>query len=146
MLKPNIKYKVTLTEEEREFLRQLVKKGNTSGHRIRHAQILPALDETPENEHWTDARIGAAYGCREQAVGKPRKRFVERGFDAALERKKRATPPWIKIDGEAEVWSWVAQRKRKPRCDGNSPRRTQGSDCGICIHGFSFRGALGKNR
>jgi len=103
MLKPNIKYKVTLTEEEREFLRQLVKKGNTSGHRIRHAQILLALDETPENEHWTDARVGAAYGCREQAVGKLRKRFVEQGFDAALERKKRETPPWIKIDGEAEA-------------------------------------------
>ena len=29
MLKPNIEYKVTLTAEEREFLRQLVKKGNT---------------------------------------------------------------------------------------------------------------------
>ena len=44
MLKPNIKDKVTLTEEKREFLRQLVKKGNTASHRIRHAQILLALD------------------------------------------------------------------------------------------------------
>jgi hypothetical protein len=32
-----------------------------------------------------------------------RKVFVEEGFQAALERKKRATPPRIKIDGEAEA-------------------------------------------
>ena len=54
MLKPNIKYKVALTGEECEALKKLVKKGRTADHRIRHAQILLALDEIPENEHWTD--------------------------------------------------------------------------------------------
>lgn len=103
MLSPNIKYRVTLTEEEREYLRKLVKKGNTAGYRIRHAQILLALDEIAENAHWSDARIGDAYGCRTRAVGVLRKRFVEEGFEAALERKKRETPPFIKIDGEAEA-------------------------------------------
>jgi len=33
MLKPNIKYKVTLTEEEYEFLWKPIKKGKTAGHR-----------------------------------------------------------------------------------------------------------------
>ena len=103
MLKPNIKYRVTLTGEEREYLRKLVKKGNTAGCRIRHAQILLALDEIPDNEQWTDAKIGDAYGARQRAVGVLRKRFVEEGFQAALERKKRETPPVIKIDGEAEA-------------------------------------------
>jgi hypothetical protein len=70
MVKPNIKYRVTLTGEEREFLQRLVKKGNTAGYRIRHAQILLALDEIPANAHWSDARIGEAYGARQQAVGK----------------------------------------------------------------------------
>jgi hypothetical protein len=32
-----------------------------------------------------------------------RKTFVEEGFQAAPERKKRGTPPRIKIDGEAEA-------------------------------------------
>jgi len=103
MLKPNIKYRVTLTGEERETLQRLIKKGNTAGYRIRHAQMLLALDEIPANEHWTDAKIGDAYGARQQAVGVLRKRFVEEGFEAALERKKRETPPKIKIDGEAEA-------------------------------------------
>ena len=103
MLKPNIKYRVTLTAEERETLQRLVKKGNTAGYRIRHAQMLLALDEIPANDHWTDAKIGDAYGARQQAVGVLRKRFVEEGFEAAVERKKRETPPRIKIDGEAEA-------------------------------------------
>jgi len=103
MNKPNIKYRVTLTEEERGYLQTLIQKGNTAGYRIRHAQIMLALDEIPANEHWSDARIAAAYGCRERAVGVLRKRFVEEGFEAALERKKREIPPVIKIDGEAEA-------------------------------------------
>jgi hypothetical protein len=103
MLKPNIKYRVNLTGEERDFLQKLIKKGKTAGYRIRHAHIMLALDEIKGNEHWTDEKIGQAYGVRQQAVGILRKRFVEEGFNAALERKKRETPPWIKIDGEAEA-------------------------------------------
>jgi hypothetical protein len=104
MVKPHIKYRVTLSKEERGFLQKLIRKGNIAGYKIRHAQTLLALDEIPENDHWSDERIGAAYGCREQAVGKLRKRFVEEGLEACLEHKKRETPPsQIKIDGEAEA-------------------------------------------
>jgi hypothetical protein len=45
MLKPNIKYRVNLTGEERYLLHRLIQKGNTAGYRIRHAHILLALDE-----------------------------------------------------------------------------------------------------
>jgi hypothetical protein len=103
IIKPNIKYRVTLSEEEREKLQDMIRKGKTAGYRIRHAQILLALDEIPENELWTDEKIGKAYGATTRAIGMMRKRFVEEGFEAALERKKRETPPWIKIDGEAEA-------------------------------------------
>jgi len=104
IIKPNIKYRVTLTGEERDFLQQLVRKGKTAGYRIRHAQLLLALDEIPANENWTDKKIGVAYGTHIRTVVNMRKRFVEEGFHAALERKKRETPPSIiKIDGEAEA-------------------------------------------
>ncbi|MDR2552375.1 MAG: helix-turn-helix domain-containing protein [Treponema sp.] len=103
MVKPHIKYRVTLTGAERQTLQQLVKKGNTAGYRIRHAHILLALDEIAANKHWSDERIGVAYGCRQRSIGELRKRFVEAGFEAALERKQRETPPRIKIDGEAEA-------------------------------------------
>ena len=103
IIKPNIKYRVTLTTEEREFLRKLIQKGNTAGYRICHAQLLLALDEIPDNESWTDEKIARAYDVHMRTIGNLRKRFVEEGFAAALERKKRETPPRIKIDGEAEA-------------------------------------------
>ena len=103
MLKPNIKYRVTLTEEEREILKNLIQKGHTAGYRIRHAQILLALDEIPANESWTDEKTAQAYGSHIRSIGNIRKRFVQEGFQAALERKKRLVPPVLKIDGEAEA-------------------------------------------
>jgi hypothetical protein len=103
MLKPNIKYRVTLTGEEREALKKLIQKGHTAGYRIRHAQILLALDEIPANESRTDRTIAAAYRSNMRSIGNLRKRFVEEGFDAAVERKRRLYPPVIKIDGEAEA-------------------------------------------
>jgi hypothetical protein len=85
MVKPNIKYWVTLTGEERDFLQKLIKKGKTAGYRIRHAQILLAPDGIPANAHLTGAAIGGAYGVRQQAAGVLRKRFAEEGFGAEKE-------------------------------------------------------------
>jgi predicted hydrolase (HD superfamily) len=101
--KMNIKYKVTLTEAEREELDAIIAKGQTQGYRIRHAQILLAVDDIPENREWTDKKIAKAYKTTEKSVGNLRRRFVEKGFTTALERQKRETPPKIKIDGETEA-------------------------------------------
>lgn len=98
-----IVHHVTLTSEEREELKGLIARGNTQGYKIRHAQMLLALDEIPENKEWTDAKIAKAYGAVEKTVGNLRRRFVEKGFEAALGREKRAMPPKIKIDGEIEA-------------------------------------------
>ena len=49
-----------------------------------------------------------------QTVENLRKRLVTAGFDAALERKKRATPPTPrKLDGEGEA-KLIAMRLGKP--------------------------------
>ena len=45
-------YRVTLTEEERQQLQQLIQKGG-KGYRIKHAQVLLKLDQIPENTEWT---------------------------------------------------------------------------------------------
>lgn len=54
------RYKVTLTDEERDELKKLIQKGG-KGYRIKHAHILLKLDEIPENADWTYARIKEAY-------------------------------------------------------------------------------------
>ncbi len=42
------RYKVTLTEEEKEELERMIQKGR-KGYRIKHGQILLKLNESPEN-------------------------------------------------------------------------------------------------
>jgi hypothetical protein len=103
MLKPNIKYRVILTAEERQTLTDLLQTKNTAGYRMRHAQILLALDEIPAHESWTDRKIAADYGSTIRTIGHIRKRFVEEGFQVAVGRKKRLVPSVIKIDGEAKA-------------------------------------------
>ena len=103
MIEMAIVHHVTLTGKEREELKNLIARGNTQVYRIRHAQMLLALDEILENDEWTDKKIAKAYGAVEKSVGNLRRRFVEKGVEAALGREKRATPPRIKIDGETEA-------------------------------------------
>ena len=45
------RYIVTLTEEERNELQALINNGKTQGYRIKHAQILLALDEKRTDEN-----------------------------------------------------------------------------------------------
>jgi DNA-binding MarR family transcriptional regulator len=96
------KYVVTLTESEREELERMIQKGRVSGLRIRHAQILLKLDETPANKSWTGERIGEAYGCNEDTVSRIAKRFVEEGMESALNRKPQENRS-RKVDGDVEA-------------------------------------------
>ena len=111
----NIRYRVTLTEAERAELLKLLKTGSTKAYKTRHAQILLATDEIPENNHWTDKSIAKAYLITEKTVSNVRKRFVEQGFQAALGHKQRETPPsMIKIDGEVEAALIVLASSKAP--------------------------------
>ena len=53
---------------------------------------------------WSDAKIKDAYGGSISKIECLRKRLVEEGFDAALNRKKRERPPRSsKINGDEEA-------------------------------------------
>ena len=96
------KYVVTLTEEERVYLKKLIQKGKVSGFRIRHAQILLKLDENPENNGWTEEKIAKAYSSNPVSVSLMAKRFVEEGLKSALSRREQKNRA-RKIDGEVEA-------------------------------------------
>lgn len=96
------KYIVRLTEEERDVLREVVKKLKGTNQKVRRAQMLLKADE--DGPGWTDSRIAEAFDCRRQTVENLRQRFVEFGFQETLAGKKRAQPPTEKIlDGEQEA-------------------------------------------
>ena len=96
------KYIVRLSKEERNTLREVVKRLKGSGQKVRRAQILLKADA--DGPAWNDSRIAEAFGCRRQTVEGIRQRFVETGFQETLDGKKRADPPTPKLlDGEQEA-------------------------------------------
>lgn len=108
----NKKYIVRLSDEERGVCQEIVKRLKGSSEKVKRAQILLKADA--DGPAWSDAKIAEAFDCRVQTVETLRKRLVTEGFEAALERKRRATPPTAcKLDGEAEA-KLIAMRLGKP--------------------------------
>ena len=84
------KYVVRLRSEEREALEILVKKGKTQAYRIKHAHILLAVDA--DGPDVSDEEAAEAFGCHVKTVANVRRRSVEQGLEAALERKHQESP------------------------------------------------------
>ena len=97
------RYLVTLTAEERTGLHGLISKGKAAAFKQRHARILLKADQGPQGEGWTDERIGQAFEVHSSTVERVRKRFVEEGLEAALQRKEQKNRRAKTIDGEAEA-------------------------------------------
>ncbi|WP_169221170.1 helix-turn-helix domain-containing protein [Brasilonema sp. UFV-L1] len=77
-------------------------KGKRDAHRIRNAQILLHSDEN--DERLRVEAIAKLLHCNKDTVCEARKRLVERGFSAVLERKKRENPAVPRLfDGEAQA-------------------------------------------
>jgi len=95
------RYKVTLTEEERKGLNDLIQKGG-KGYRIRHAQILLKLDAIPENKEWTYEQIKSAYKASNSTISGIAQRYVFEGMESALGRKKHDNYH-RKVTGEVEA-------------------------------------------
>jgi len=96
------KYIVRLTDEERETCRLTVKKLKGTSEKVRRAQILLKADA--DGPAWTDQQIAEAFSCRTKTVEDIRQRVVREGFEQALERKNRQTPPTAKLlDGVQEA-------------------------------------------
>lgn len=96
------KYIVELTSEERKQLQQLVKKGKVPGYKIRHAQMLLKADQGDKGPGWPDVQVAEVFAAHVTTVERLRKRFVEQGLQAALERNKRNNYA-RKLDGNGEA-------------------------------------------
>src|SRR6266403_3677816 len=96
------KYIVRLTDEERETLREVIKRLKGSSQKVRRAQVLLKADA--DGPAWTDQRIAEAFGCRTKTVENIRQRLVTEGFEVTLDGKRPATPARQPVfDGEKEA-------------------------------------------
>lgn len=98
------RYRVTLLESERTHLESLTRNGKTGAKKFINARALLLCDASPQGPGWAVARVAEALGVTSRTIEHLKKRFVEDGLDAALERKQRDTPPRpIIFDGEFEA-------------------------------------------
>jgi transposase len=95
------KYRVRLEPQEREQLQQLVNAGRIAGYKIKHANLLLMADSVGR---MTDEQIAEGLDVSVGQCEHLRKRFVEQGLDACLQRKKQERPSVEpKFDGEKEA-------------------------------------------
>jgi len=84
----NIRYRVTLSPDERDQLQALVRGGKVSVRRIKRAQILLAADARS-----TDEEISLNVGAGTSTVYRTKQRFVEEGLEQALSEAPRPGAP-----------------------------------------------------
>jgi transposase len=97
------KYHVTLTDDERSMLRDLLSAGKAAARTLTHARILLKADESRDGPAWSDEAIRKAFDVGLSTVARVRERFVEAGLEAALERHKPRRDYGHLVDGECEA-------------------------------------------
>jgi transposase len=106
------KYVVTLTKEERGDLHKLVSSGKAAARKLTHARILLLADGGPEGPSCTDQQVVEALEVGERTVSRVRRRFVEEGFEAAVNPRPRPRQA-SKLEGEVET-QLIALAKSDP--------------------------------
>lgn len=99
-----IKYKVTLIQEERDELVALTKGGRHSSKKIIHALILLNCDEGEFSDKVKNDGVAKVLKIGLRTIERVKKKFVEEGFEAALENRPTSRVYDRKADGEVEAY------------------------------------------
>jgi transposase len=94
---PRKMYLINLSDEERQVLLEMTRKGEIKARKFKRAMILLKADEGQ-----TDQQIMAALNVSRPCVERLRKRFVANGMERALNEDPRPGQR-RKLDGRAEA-------------------------------------------
>ena len=98
------KYKVTLTEEERSELKTLTSKGSHCSQKVLNALILLNCDESEfQDDRSINELVASVLQISMKKIDRVKKRFVEEGFDIALNGRKGERVYAKKADGDFEA-------------------------------------------
>ena len=97
------KYIVTLTEEERRMLQEMLSRGKAAARKLMHARILLKADSSVGGPGLDDSAIAQEVEAGRATVERVRKEFVEEGLEAALERRKPQREYRRTLDGDGEA-------------------------------------------
>lgn len=98
-----VKYKVTLTQKEREDLLSITKGGTHTSKKVIHALILLNCDEGEFSEKVNNEDVAKVLKIGERTIDRLKKKFVEEGYDAALENRPTTRVYERKADGDVEA-------------------------------------------
>ncbi len=97
------KYKVTLTKDEINELMDIINKGSHTSQKFRTAYILLNCDEGEYADKVTNNQISRILKVGMRTIDRTKKKFVEEGFDAVLERRPTQREYERKADGDFEA-------------------------------------------
>lgn len=98
------KYTVTLTKEERDLLTSITKRGSHKSTKVRNAYVLLNCDSGAYSENrLTNETICNVLHIGMRTIDRLKKRFVEDGFDAALNGNLTTREYEREFDGDVEA-------------------------------------------
>ena len=98
-----VHYHVKLTKSEVEELQSIINKGSHTSQTFRTAYILLNCDEGEYSEKVTNEQMSKVLKVGMRTIDRVKKRFIEEGLDACLERKPTSRVYEKKIDGDVEA-------------------------------------------
>jgi transposase len=98
-----IRYTVKLTQAEVEELMNIINKGSHTSQTFRAAYILLNCDEGPFSQKVTNEQISKVLKVGMRTIDRVKKKLVEEGFDAVLERRSTSRNYEAKVDGDIEA-------------------------------------------
>lgn len=98
------KYKVILSQEDRNHLAEITRTGTHSAREITHSLILLNVDRGPFNDKMQfNAEISKALKISARTIDRIKKRFVRQGLTPALKRAPTTRVYDHLVDGEKEA-------------------------------------------
>lgn len=98
-----IRYTIKLTKPEVEELMSIINKGSHTSQTFRSAYILLNCDEGKYSNKVVNEEISKVLKVGMRTIDRVKKKFIEEGFDASLERRPTTREYDKKTDGDMEA-------------------------------------------
>ena len=98
-----VHYHLKLTKSEVEELQSIINMGSHTSQTFRTAYILLNCDEGEYSEKVTNEQMSKVLKVGMRTIDRVKKRFIEEGLEACLERKPTRRVYEKKIDGDVEA-------------------------------------------
>lgn len=98
-----IHYTIKLTKSEVEELKAIINKGSHTSQTFRAAYILLNCDEGKYSKKVTNEQMSKVLKIGMRTIDRIKKKFIEEGMEATLERRPTSRVYERKVDGEVEA-------------------------------------------